>query len=89
MNVVGQLRRLVFEFMEHRGCSPQRIVLSGENAKSMADYLTEQQFRCELGGKAVLPMDGSSGDQFLRGKAITFMGIPVIAELHESEVLRL
>ncbi len=84
MNIVDTLRRAVEDYRKQHGYKPGRVLLKGEAAKAMADYISreEEKKRRLSGNLAIADFGHRTGDEvFLDGGVSYFKSIPIIAEL--------
>ncbi len=84
MNIVDTLRRAVEDYRKQHGYKPGRVLLKGEAAKAMADYISreEEKKRRLSGNLAIADFGHRTGDEvFLDGGVSYFKSIPMIAEL--------
>ena len=88
MNILDTLRREVEEYRKKHGRQPGRILLKGEAAKAMADYICNQEHEKQQRENNLPKFGERSPDEiFLDGGMCYFKGIPVIAELDPEDQL--
>jgi hypothetical protein len=84
MDIEAKLRRIVEEYRRKHREYPGRILLKGEAVKAMADCFVK---RLENLGMRYNQKERTPDEVFLDGGAMSFKGIPLIAELEPEREL--